>query len=54
MTDGRCERCQGTGQKMEGDIVVGDCCFCDGTGFDDEAFTDNGDGLDWEHLKSCT
>ena len=36
MNDGRCESCMGTGQDYEGDIVVGQCIICDGSGFDPE------------------
>lgn len=30
-----CQNCQGTGQQYAGDVVIGDCVRCDGTGWDD-------------------
>lgn len=27
-----CPACGGTGQELEGDVVVGDCPHCEGTG----------------------
>lgn len=33
--EGTCNACQGTGQEYEGDVVVGDCQVCGGSGFND-------------------
>ena len=30
--EGACEACSGTGQQYEGDVVVGNCLVCGGSG----------------------
>jgi len=34
MTD--CPNCNGTGKEYEGDIIVGECDFCGGSGYIDD------------------
>ncbi len=36
MCSDSCKHCQGTGDKYEGDLVVGECPFCFGEGFSHE------------------